>query len=84
MSPYFSAQDVEDWESGTYPAPIIERDSITLADFSLSYKIYESDKLGAFTIRTEIDNILDEDYAFVNGYPMPGRSFFMSLKWDFI
>ncbi len=80
---YYSSQDVKDWESGTYPVPIVELDSFTLASLTAGYRLYESKKYGAFTIRGEIENLFDEDYAYVKGYPMPGTSFFLGLRWDY-
>jgi outer membrane cobalamin receptor len=38
---------------------------------------------GRFSIRGEVHNLFDEDYAYVKGYPMPGRSFFAGLAWEF-
>ncbi len=80
---YYSSQDVKDYESGGSPTPIVELDSVTLASLTASYRFYESDQFGAFTIRGELENLFDEDYAHVKGYPMPGRSFFISLRWDY-
>jgi len=49
----------------------------------LSYRFLQSEKLGDFTVRGELRNLFDEDYAYVKGYPMPGRSVFAGLKWEF-
>lgn len=78
-----SDQDIQDWESGAYPAPIISLDSFTVADLTASYKFYEQEGLGSFTVRGELTNLFDEEYAFAKGYPMPGRGFFVSLRWDY-
>lgn len=80
---HYSDQEVIDWESGIYPAPVVTLDSYTVADLTVSYRFYESEKYGAFSVRGDIENIFDEDYAFVKGYPMPGRSFFVTLRWDY-
>ncbi len=80
---YYSSQDVTDWETGGYPVAIVELDSFTLASLTASYRFYESDKYGAFTIRGEIENLFDEEYEYVKGYPMPGTSYFVSLRWDY-
>lgn len=80
---YTSSQDIQDWESGMYPAPVIELDAFTVVDLTASYKFYESDQLGALTVRGELTNLFDEDYAYVQGYPMPGRGFFVSLRWEY-
>ena len=33
--------------------------------------------------QAEIKNILDEDYAYVLGNPMPGRTFFAGLRLEY-
>ena len=80
---YIGDQDVQDWESGAYPTPVVKLDSFAVADLTGSYRVYENEHLGAFTVRGEVRNLFDEDYAFVKGYPMPGRSFFVGLRWDY-
>jgi vitamin B12 transporter len=78
-----SDQNIEDWESGTYPAATIDLDSFTIADLTASYKFYTNESIGSFTVRGELTNLLDEEYAYVQGYLMPGRGFFVSLRWDY-
>lgn len=80
---YYSGQNVQDWESGIYPAPDYELDAITVADLSAAWKFIENEQYGDVTVRGEIRNLFDEDYAFVKGYPMPGINFFLSLRWDY-
>ncbi len=80
---YSGSQEVKDWESGDYPAPVVTLSSTTVADLTTSWKFYENDRLGAFTLRGEIRNLFDKDYAYVKGYPMPGRNLFAGLRWDY-
>lgn len=80
---YAGKQDVNDWESQTYPTPVVELDSSTVADLVASYRFLESDTYGAFTLRGEIRNLFDEEYAYVKGYPMPGINWFLGLRWDY-
>ena len=80
---YSGPQDVEDWESGASPTPVIELPSSTVADLSASRRFYENERLGGFSLRGRIDNLFDEEYAYVKGYPMQGRSFFAALRWDY-
>lgn len=80
---YYSGQTVQDWESGIYPTPDYELDAITVADLSAAWKFIENEQYGDVTVRGEIRNLFDEDYAFVKGYPMPGINFFLSLRWDY-
>ncbi|WYD81059.1 MAG: TonB-dependent receptor [Candidatus Electrothrix gigas] len=80
---YAGAQDVEDWESDAYPTPVVELDASTVTNLTASWRFYEDDHLGAFTLRGEINNLFDEEYAYVKGYPLPGQSFFASLRWNY-
>jgi len=79
---YTGKQMVDDWESGAWPAPVVEKSGFTLANFTISKKILDYGKYGEFSIRGEIQNLLDKDYEYVKGYPMPGRSFFIGLRYD--
>jgi vitamin B12 transporter len=76
---YTGPQQVDDWEE-TYT--VVELDSFTVTDLMLSYRFLRSEKLGDFTVRGELRNLFDEDYAYVKGYPMPGRSVWAGLKWE--
>ncbi|MCI5121047.1 MAG: TonB-dependent receptor [Candidatus Electrothrix sp. AUS4] len=80
---YSGSQDVEDWEAGISPTPVVELDASTVTDLSASWRFYENERLGSFTLRGEIDNLFDEEYAYVKGYPMPGRSLFALLRWEY-
>lgn len=80
---YTGEQDVDDWESGEYPTPVVELDSSTVADLVASYRFYESATYGAFTLRGEVRNLFDEEYAYVKGYPMPGINWFLGLRWEY-
>ncbi len=80
---YTDEQEVEDWESGTYPTPVVTLADFFVTDLVVSKRVYQSEKTGAFTVRGEARNIFDEDYAYVKGYPMPGRSFFVGLNWAY-
>lgn len=80
---YTGEQKIVDWESGLWPAPEIEKGGFTLANFTISKEILNFQKYGKFTLRGEIQNLFDTDYEYVKGYPMPGRSFFFGLRYDY-
>ena len=80
---YTGDQMVEDWSAGDYPAPVVRLDSFIVADLVASYRFYRQEGLGSFTLRAEGRNLFDEDYAWVKGYPMPGRGFFLGLRWEY-
>ena len=80
---YTDEKDVEDWESGSFPTPVVVLDDFIVTDLVISKRIHQSEKAGSFTLRGEARNLFDEDYAYVKGYPMPGRSFFVVLYWAY-
>ncbi len=80
---YTGSQDVQDYESGIYPTPVNKLGSSTVADLSAAYRFLETDNYGTFTVLGEVTNLFNEDYAYVKGYPMPGRGFFINLRWDY-
>mgnify|MGYP001825204707 CR=1 FL=1 len=80
---YTGEQDVDDWESGAYPTPVVTLPDFIVTDFVVNQRVFHSERVGAFTLRGEARNIFDEDYAYVKGYPMPGRSFFVGLDWQY-
>lgn len=80
---YTGPQDVQDWESGQYPAPVISMDGFTVVDLTTTYLVLETRNYGDISWRTEIRNMFDENYAYVKGYPMPGINFYMGLRWDY-
>ena len=79
---YTGSQEVEDWEAASYPAPLVKLDPFTVADLAASWRFLEHDS-GKWILRVELRNLGDEDYAYVKGYPMPGRSLFVGLRWEF-
>ena len=40
-------------------------------------------RYGDLLLRGAVGNLFDEDYAYVNGYPMPGQSFYLGLQWRY-
>ncbi len=79
---YTGSQNVTDYGSG-YPYQDTILDSSIVTDLSASYRIYQSQQAGSLTLRGEVRNLFDEDYAYVKGYPMPGQAFYAGLRWDY-
>jgi vitamin B12 transporter len=79
---YTGKQWITDYESG-WPYQVIEKGSFSVANFTVSKKIINSNKYGGITIRGEIQNLFDKDYEYVQGYPMPGISFYLGLRYDY-
>lgn len=55
----------------------------TTMDIFVSQKIYEFEDGGKFTVKGEVRNLTNENYAYRYDYPMPGRSFYVGLRYDF-
>jgi len=61
------------------PKTIIEKLSdYSLVHLKLNYRLLENLQLSA-----GIENLLDESYEILKGYPMPGRTFFSNLTFSF-
>lgn len=80
---YVGEQRIQDWESGLWPAPVISKGGFSVANFTVTKPILELEKYGRLVLRGEIQNLFNKDYSYVKGYPMPGRSFFLGLKYEF-
>jgi len=78
---YTGKQNITDYEGSTYAT--ITKGSFTVANLTISKRILDAGKFGSVTLRGEIQNLFDEDYEYVQGYPMPGRMFFLGLRYDF-
>jgi vitamin B12 transporter len=64
-------------------APKIEEGGFTVANLTLSKKLIDFKKYGGISLKGEIQNLFDEDYHYAKGYPMPGRSFYLGMRYDF-
>lgn len=55
----------------------------TVADFFLSKGVHDFEDGGKLSIKAEIRNLFNENYAYRFDYPMPGRSFYVGLRYDY-
>jgi vitamin B12 transporter len=62
---------------------VVEKGGFTVTDLTMSKKIVDTEKYGDITLRGEIRNLLDKEYSYVKGYPMPGRTFQLGIRYDF-
>ncbi|MBU1170951.1 MAG: TonB-dependent receptor [Proteobacteria bacterium] len=76
---YLSDQRIKDNE-GTGAN---ELDGFTVADLTVSKTLFSMGKAGEISLKADIRNLFNENYALVQGYPSPGRSFYMSLRYDY-
>ncbi|CAN2049903.1 iron complex outermembrane recepter protein [Candidatus Magnetomoraceae bacterium gMMP-13] len=80
---YTGKKTIQDWESGLWPAPVIEEGGFNVADFTISKKVLGSDKYGWLTLIGDIQNLFNKKYHNVKGYPMDGRSFYLGLRYEY-
>jgi len=78
---YTGKQDITDYENGTYET--ITKGGFTVTNLTISKKILNTEKYGSITFKGEIQNLFDKDYEYIQGYPMPGRSFFIGMRYDY-
>lgn len=76
---YFSEQDINDY-NGTGDTTL---DSYAVADLSIAKDLLDWGKQGKLSIKGDIQNLFNQNYAAVQGYPMPGRALFISLKYTY-
>jgi vitamin B12 transporter len=78
---YTGEQDITDYENGTYET--ITKGGFTVANLTISKKIFNLNTYGSITLRGEIQNLFNKDYEYIQGYPMPGRNFFIGMRYDY-
>ena len=78
---YTGKQSITDYEGATYAT--ITQGSFTFANLTISKRIFDFKNYGGITLKSEIQNLFDKDCEHVQGYPMPGRTFFLGLRYDF-
>ncbi|MEW5691709.1 MAG: TonB-dependent receptor [Candidatus Hydrogenedentota bacterium] len=79
---YVGEQTITDYESG-WPYPEIKKAGFSVANLTVSKKVLEFQKRGTLSMKGEIRNLFDKDYAYVKGFPMPERSFSLGLRYEF-
>ncbi len=78
---YVGSQLITDYQFKT--SETIKLESVTTLNFTLSKKLFASDNSGDLTIRSEVKNITDETCEYVQGYPMPGRTFYLGFRYRY-
>lgn len=80
---YWGPQRVEDWESGRYPVPVVDKGGFTVVNLAAGKTLVRTGKAGELSVRLEVKNLLDHHYDHARGYPMPGARFYGGLTWRF-
>lgn len=81
---YTGEQLIEDWENQVWPndPELVTLSSSTVASLTVTKTLLSSDRYGSLSIKGDITNLFNADYAYVKGYPMPGRSYYLGLRYD--
>jgi vitamin B12 transporter len=81
---YIGDQLVEDWENQVWPndPEVVNLGSSTVASLTLFKTLLASDLWGKLSLKGDITNLFNTDYEYVKGYPQPGRSYFLGLRYD--
>lgn len=80
---YFGEQKITDIHPVTWAASEDTIGGRTTADLYITKSFYRSEKLGTFSVKAELRNIFDKDYYLTKDYPMPGRSYWLGLRYDY-
>jgi vitamin B12 transporter len=76
---FFSEQDITDYE-GTGDKTLA---AYTVADLTVSKELFSFDRFGRVVLKGDVSNLFNKDYAVVQGYPSPGRTFYVGLKYEY-
>ncbi|MCG8632335.1 MAG: TonB-dependent receptor [Desulfobacterales bacterium] len=77
---YTGGKRADDWINNTGE---FTQGSHTVVDFSLSQVLMETEKRGKLSLNAGINNMLDEDYEYVHGFPMPERNFYLGVRYTY-
>lgn len=80
---YFGHQRENHFDMVTYQTEEVRTGGFTTADFYISKTLWEWERAGTLKVTGEVRNIFDKEYATILGYPMPGRSFYLGLRYDY-
>jgi vitamin B12 transporter len=80
---YTSEQNVMYYNPANWSSEKKKLDSFTVTTLSVKQKIYSNKKFGNIYLSGIIDNLFDEKYEYVMGYPMPERNYKIFAKYEY-
>ena len=80
---YMGYKDENVYNSNTSQSETKRTGGKTTADFFIQKTILDFEDKGKLSIKGEIRNIFNTYYEPIYGYPQPGRSFYVGLRYDF-
>ncbi|MBN2807999.1 MAG: TonB-dependent receptor [Deltaproteobacteria bacterium] len=79
---YHGPNYIQDWN--VYPVAVVEKGGFTVAGFTIGKHFTLSSRyFKGFDVSAAVDNLFDKDYAFIDDYSMPGRTFKVGMRLDF-
>lgn len=78
---YLSSQNVTDYQFDTKDE--VRLSSVTVSNLTITKRVVSTDKFGSLSLRGEVKNIFDEEAAYIQGFPIPGRQFFAGVTWAY-
>ena len=78
---YTGKQEIEDYQDDG-SIIILEKNDFTIGNFKITKRLLKS-KHGSLSIMGTINNIFNRDYSYVKDYPMPKRSYYFGMRYDF-
>jgi len=80
---FFGKTEVTDW-SDMYNPVDVTKGGFYVANMAVAKKFaLDEAESRSVTVKGSVENLFNRDYEFVMGYPMPGRSFIVGLRFDF-
>lgn len=80
---YVGEQDIDYYDPNTFEQTRMEKGGFSVANLTIQKRILDFNSYGDLSLRGEVHNLFDKDYAYVKGYPMPGRSFVLGMEYTF-
>ena len=80
---YTGEQDIDVYDPVTYVKTRQEKGGFTVANLSVRKRLLDFNDSGELSLNGAIQNLFDKDYAYIKGYPMPGRSFEMGVAYKY-
>jgi vitamin B12 transporter len=82
---YTSDQEVDYYDPVTWTSERKTLDSFTVATLTAEQRVFMTEKFGGVFVSGTIDNLFNESYEYVMGYPMPERAYkgFVKYQYEF-
>jgi vitamin B12 transporter len=83
---YFGTRYVQNWDDAGPPswtAPWLNYGAFTVVNLSLKKSLIEFEDKGELSLKVNVDNVFDRDYAYTMTYLLPGRNFYVGLVYDY-